>query len=85
MSDHEELETSVAPWVLGALEPDEAEVMLAHVAACATCRETAQRLRRVVGVLPLAVEEVQPPERLRARVLASAASTRSASPPAATR
>ncbi len=76
MSDHEELESSVAAWVLGALEPDEADALRAHVDGCATCREVASRLRRVVGALPLAVEEVAPPARLRERVLAAAASTR---------
>lgn len=74
MSDHQELEDLVAPWVLGALEPDQAEVVRAHVEGCATCREVADRLRRVVGALPLAVEEVTPPPRLRERVLAAAGS-----------
>jgi anti-sigma-K factor RskA len=76
MSDHEELESSVAAWVLGALEPEEAETIRSHAEACPTCREVAERLRRVVGALPLAVEEVAPPPRLRARVLAAAAASR---------
>jgi anti-sigma-K factor RskA len=76
MSDHEELESAIAAWVLGALEPDEAEAMRTHVEGCATCTEIAGRLRRVVGVLPLAAEEVAPPPRLRERVLAAAAATR---------
>ena len=79
MSDHEELESSVAAWVLGALEPGEAEAIRAHVESCATCREVVQRLRRVAGVLPLSVDEVTPPTRLRERVLASAG-TRTAKP-----
>jgi anti-sigma-K factor RskA len=79
MSDHEELESSVPAWVLGALEPDEAETIRAHVDSCATCREAVQRLRRVAGVLPLSVDEVTPPPRLRDRVLA-AAGTRTATP-----
>ena len=77
MSDHEELETSVAAWVLGALDPREAELVSAHAEGCPTCRELAGRLRRVVGALPLAVEEATPPPRLRERVLAAAAATRS--------
>jgi anti-sigma-K factor RskA len=72
MSDHEELESSIAAWVLGATEPAEAEAISAHVDSCAGCREVAQRLRRVVGVLPLSVEDVTPPARLRDRVLAAA-------------
>ncbi len=82
MSDHEELESSVAAWVLGALDPDEAETIRAHVEACATCREVADPLRRVVGALPLAVEEAAPPPRLRERVLAAAAESRRPADPA---
>src|SRR5258708_32179326 len=78
MSDHEELEGSVAAWVLGALDPGEAEVVRSHAEACPTCRELAARLRRVVCALPLAVEETAPPARLRERVLAAAAATGSA-------
>ena len=86
MSDHEELESSVAAWVLGALDAEEAETVRVHVEGCAGCREVADRLRRVVGALPLAVEEVTPPARLRERVLAAAAaSRRTTAAPAATR
>lgn len=80
MSDHEELHNSVAAWVLGALEPDEAAAVLTHVEGCATCREIEARLRRVVGALPLAAEEATPPPRLREKVLAAAAA--SGTPPA---
>jgi anti-sigma-K factor RskA len=75
MSDHEELESSVAAWVLGALDPAEADAIRAHVEGCPTCREVAGRLRRVVGAIPLAVEESVPPPRLRERVLAAAAAS----------
>lgn len=75
MSDHDELESSVAAWVLGALDPHEAEMIRAHAEGCATCREVARGLRRVVGALPLVVEEVTPPPRLRERVLAAAAAS----------
>jgi len=77
MSDHEELESSVAAWVLGALDADEAASVRVHVEGCASCRQVAGRLRRVVGALPLAVEEVAPPPRLRERMLAAAAGSRS--------
>src|ERR1700681_1653155 len=75
MSDHEELESNVAAWVLGALDRQEAEVVQAHVEGCAACRETAARLQRAVTALPLVVEEVVPPARLRERVLAAAAAS----------
>src|SRR5579864_4346975 len=85
MFDHEQLESSVAPWVLGALEPDDSEAVASHIEACASCLDVANRLRRVTGVLPLAVEEVKPPDRLRERVLAAAASSRSVAPVPANR
>src|SRR5438128_1262557 len=57
MSDHEEIESSVAAWVLGALDADEAETVRSHAEGCPTCRELAARLRRVVGALPLVVDQ----------------------------
>lgn len=75
MSDHEELESNVAAWVLGSLDREQAEVVQAHVEGCAACRETATRLQRAVTALPLVVEEVAPPARLRERVLAAAAAS----------
>ena len=83
---HDELESSLAAWLLGALDsPDDAEAVRVHVEGCASCREVAERLRRVVGALPLSVDEVAPPPRLRERVLAGAASARPPGTPAAIR
>jgi anti-sigma-K factor RskA len=76
MPEHEELEISVAAWVLGAVEADEVELMRTHIEGCAICRETVSRLDRTVGALPLDVEEVEPPARLRERILAAAAAAR---------
>lgn len=84
MSDHDEMESSVAAWVLGALDAAEAEALRVHVEGCPSCREVAARLRRVVGALPLEVDEVAPPARLRERVLtATSAPPRLAAPQAA--
>lgn len=76
MSDHEELQDSVPAWVLGSIDPDEAAIVQAHVEGCSSCSELAARLGRAVGALPLAVDEVTPPPRLRERILATAASSR---------
>ncbi len=76
MSDHEELESSIAGWVLGALDPEEASSVQAHVDGCSSCTATAARLRRAVGALPLATDEVSPPARLRERLLAAAGASR---------
>jgi len=76
MSEHEELESDLAAWVLGALDAGEAEVVQAHVEGCASCKETVTRLQRAVGAMPLAADEVAPPARLRDRILAAAAASR---------
>ncbi|HEX9100230.1 MAG TPA: anti-sigma factor [Candidatus Dormibacteraeota bacterium] len=83
MSDHEELESTVAAWVLGALEADEAASIRVHVEGCATCQQTAARLRRAAAALPLEVEEVSPPPRLRERVYVAAAAARASTVPSA--
>jgi anti-sigma-K factor RskA len=76
MAEHDELETLVAGWVLGVLEPGEVEAVRAHLATCPICRETARRLGRAAGVLPLEVEEITPPAGLRERILEAAAASR---------
>ena len=76
MPEHEEIESSLAAWVLGALEAGEADIVRTHVEGCPTCRETAQRLGRIVGVVALEVEEIGPPAGLRDRILSAAAGTR---------
>src|SRR5258706_8920664 len=83
MSDHEELEGTVAAWVLGALDAAEAESIRLHVEGCATCRQTAARFRRAADSLPLEVEEVVPPARLRERVLVAASAARASTMPSA--
>jgi anti-sigma-K factor RskA len=70
------MEDSVAAYVLGALDPAEAAGVQAHLEGCAGCREIATRLAGVVAVIPLAGAASQPPERLRARILAEAAAGR---------
>ena len=75
VDEHAEFENTVAAYALGAAEPDEVEAVLAHLDACASCRELAQRLGRAVAAIPIATEHVQPPPRLRARILAAASST----------
>ncbi len=83
MSDHEELEGTVAAWVLGALDADEAESIRVHVEGCATCRQTAARFRRAADSLPLEVDELVPPARLRERVLIAASAARASTMPSA--
>ncbi len=53
----------VAPFVLGALEPQECEVFEAHLKTCAICREEVVALKLVVDALPaLAPPRIAPAE-----------------------
>src|SRR5438552_8183121 len=74
--EHEEIEDLLAAFVLGAVDPDEDELVRAHLEGCSTCSSAVQRLRRALGVVPLAAETANPPQRLRQQILAAAAASR---------
>src|SRR5262245_53529644 len=74
MADHAHMEDSVAAYALDACDEDEREAVRAHLEDCASCRALVARLTAVVDVLPLGSAPARPPERLRARILAAAAS-----------
>lgn len=76
IADNHEIENSLAAYLLGASDSEEAEVVRVHIEVCASCPGLAQRLQRAIGALPLAVEPVAPPARLRERILAAAAASR---------
>jgi hypothetical protein len=78
--EHDELESSIAAFVLDAADAKEGDIARAHMDACPSCREMARRLSRAAVALPLAADEVKPPERLRARILAAAEATPPVSP-----
>ena len=58
-----------AAYVLGALEPDEADEFRRHLNRCATCRGEVAGMRRVADALLMAVPQHRPPAGLRRRVL----------------
>lgn len=71
MTDHQWSELA-APYVLGALPPDERERFAAHLAECAACRGEVQALREVAVLLPDAAPVATPPTALRDRILREA-------------
>ena len=77
--EHEEIESLLGAFVLGATDAEEEEMVRAHLPGCASCTATVRRLERAVGAIPFAVEAVTPPTRLREQILAAAAAAR---PPA---
>lgn len=70
--EHDEIERSVAAYVLDACDEDEREMVRAHVAGCLSCQRLMRRLDEAVAALPLASKRVRPPARLRERILAAA-------------
>jgi anti-sigma-K factor RskA len=72
-AEHEELENSIAAYVLGSADPEDQDRLQAHLEGCASCRELAGRLAPAVSTLPLEPEPIKPPRRLEERVMAAAA------------
>ncbi len=59
-----------APYVLGALEPEEVEQVEVHLLTCADCRELVEAERDVARLLPLLAEPLPVPARARRALLA---------------
>lgn len=58
-----------AAYVLGALEPGEAQAFQRHLEQCAVCRDEVEALEGVVQALPMAAPRHPVPKRLRRRVM----------------
>jgi anti-sigma-K factor RskA len=71
--EHEDLENSIAAYLLGSADPEDQDLLEAHLEGCASCRELAARLAPAVSALPLEPEPIKPPRRLEERVVAAAA------------
>lgn len=67
--EHEARRDELPAYLLGALEPGEAAALEQHLAGCEECRTELAWLRPAVQILPEAVERVEPPPQLRARVM----------------
>ena len=70
MSRHSTVDELLGAYALGAVSEGEAIIVRDHVATCADCSSNLQRLAAVAAVLPLAVEQVEPPASLRRRLMA---------------
>ena len=64
-----------AAYVLGALEPDEAQAFRAHLAQCAACKKEVAEFEQSAGALPESAAPYQVPKDLRRRVLAEVRAT----------
>lgn len=70
MSDHSRWQDDLAAYLLGSLEPAEAEELERHLEGCEECRERQSWLGPAIQLLPESVERLQPDPGLRERVLA---------------
>jgi len=59
-------------YVLDALPAEEAAAFEDHLRVCADCRSEVAELLEVVDVLPLALDETEPPEALKERIMTEA-------------
>ena len=85
MSETDECSGDAAAYVLGALEPEEAERIPRHLASCVICRDEVAAFQQAVEALPMAAPAYPVPRALRRRVLASGASRSRARPRATAR
>ena len=69
MNAHERYDDLVAPYLLGALEPDEAGDFEAHLETCAACSEEVELLRVGAEALPASVPQLDAPPELRNRIM----------------
>src|SRR5215472_9251170 len=75
-TEHNELESGIAAYVLGSADAEEYDRLRAHIEGCARCRALAVRLSRGLAALPLEPVPIEPPANLHGRVLAAAAAAR---------
>jgi anti-sigma factor RsiW len=80
MSESHDCGHEAAAYVLGALEPAEAEAFSRHLEQCAICRDEVDSLQGVVQALPMAAPQYAVPRRLRRRVLRAIREERRAQP-----
>jgi Anti-sigma-K factor rskA/Putative zinc-finger len=69
---HDELKSLIAPYVLGAVSPEETEFVRAHIVACDECMAEADSYATVVSSLALSVDEEPLPDGFIDRVIARA-------------
>lgn len=69
MTGTQDCSGDAAAYVLGALEPQEAEAFRRHMTGCVVCRDEVESLQHVADALPMSAPQYRVPRGLRRRVL----------------
>lgn len=69
-TNHERWNDDLAAYMLGALDPEETVELERHAERCERCRNQLRWLTPAVQALPDSVERLEPPQKLRSRILA---------------
>jgi anti-sigma-K factor RskA len=69
-ADHNRWSDDLGAYLLGALDPQEAEAFERHLEGCERCREELRWLQPAVQALPETVERTEPPPQLRETLMA---------------
>lgn len=72
MDDHERVHDLAPEYALGVLDPEDRDVVDAHLAGCADCRRDVGGMLAVSGALATSLPPAPAPPELRARILAAA-------------
>lgn len=70
MSDETRAHEDVGAYLLDALDEGERQTFERHLATCEECQEELKRLRPAADALPGSVEQLEPPPRLKAALMA---------------
>jgi anti-sigma-K factor RskA len=68
---HDRHRDDLAAYALGALDEDEGEELRAHLEHCDECRQHLRWLQPAVDLLPRAVTQLEPPPKLRKRLMST--------------
>jgi anti-sigma-K factor RskA len=69
MSDHARYKDDTAAYLLGALSELERQAFERHLRGCSECQQELEQLRPAADALPGAVEQFEPPQRLKASLM----------------
>ncbi|MBN1530091.1 MAG: anti-sigma factor [Thermoleophilaceae bacterium] len=67
--DHARFADDAGAYLLGALADDERAAFELHMESCPDCRNQVEQLRPAADALPRSVEQMNPPDRLRASIM----------------